>query len=172
MVRLIESAQNYDFNYLLEKYDYPNYAKYKNNNKILYHNTWIDNVNSIVKNGLKTERSKQLEYSGNMIWCVNISGATGYGGCTVAFKNDLDNSYYEQVNDTDFILYKDIPASNILFIDTWICEESSLKRVSDIKRLVDRLGADRVKATLYKKQDQGIEFCYDIDFLIECAKNA
>lgn len=167
MIELTEKL-NFDFNYLLKKYEYPDYSKYKNQD-ILFHNTWIENIDEITKNGIKVDKSKQLEYSGNMIWCVNFSGATGYGGCTVAFRNDFDYDECEQLNSTEFAIYRDVPASDILFIDTWISDRSDLKRVSDVRGLVHRLGVDRVRNTLVKARDKGAIFFYDIDYLISRA---
>jgi hypothetical protein len=164
---LMEST-SLDFNYLLDQFEYPDYNKYKNKD-ILYHNTGTKNVYSISKQGLKIDKSTQLEFSGYMIWCESTPGLTGYGGCTVAFKNQPNNKKFERVNNTQYCIYQDIPLKDILFIDTWISDYTSLKRVSDMKRLIDKMGIDKLRSILYKKQDSGVSFFYDIDYLLEKA---
>jgi hypothetical protein len=174
MIKLVEeytSNSDYNFNYLLEKYEFPDYEKYKNNEKVLYHNTRPPMVDSISKHGLLCDKATaEIDIAGTipMIWTTISGGGSGYGGCTVAFENNSE--YFEKVNDREIVIYDDIPAKDILFIDTWICEDSSLKRVSDIRRLIRRLGVDRVKNTLYRKYDNGVKFFYDVDFLIQCAE--
>lgn len=162
---ILKEDLGFDFNYLLEQFECPNYNKYKNQD-MLYHNTKIQYVDDIANNGLRLDRSKQLEYQGNTIWCVDVPGATGYGGCTIAFRNDFANGEAEKVNDTDVLVYKNIPPKDILFIDTWISDDVGLKRVSDMKRLIDRQGVDKISNILHKKESQGVKFFYDIDYLL------
>ena len=176
MIKLIEELESYtanadyDFNYLLDKYEFPDYDKYKNSKNILYHNTDPDNVNYISKHGLLCDKAKaEIDIAGTipMIWAVDVGGGYGYGGCTIAFKNNTVD--YEKVNNTDVTLYEDIPARDILFIDTWVCEYEGLWRVSDARRLINDVGVDRYRKTLCKSYDKGVKFFYDIDYLIEKA---
>lgn len=176
MIKLIEELENYtanadyDFNYLLDKYEFPNYDKYRNNKSVLYHNTRIDRVDKISKNGLLCDvATAEIDSVGTipMIWAVDIGGSDGYGGCTIAFKNNTNN--YEKVNNTDVTLYEDVPPKDILFIDTWICDSPQLKRVSNIPKLIAKYGSDKVRSVFIKYYDRGAKFFYDIDYIIERA---
>ena len=104
-----------------------------------------------------------------MIWCVNTPGGAAYGGCTVAFNYNLTRENGNQVNDNEFNLFEDVSPQDIIFIDTWISDRNSLGRVSDVHRLINRVGEDRFRSTLLKSKERGAEFFYDIDYLIECA---
>lgn len=176
MIKLIEELENYtanadyDFNYLLDKYEFPDYDKYKNNKSVLYHNTRIDKVDKISEKGLLCDvATAEIDSAGiiPMIWAVDVGGGSGYGGCTIAFKNNTTD--YEKVNSTDVTIYEDVPTKDILFIDTWICDSPQLKRVSNIPKLIDKFGADKVRSVFMKYYDRGVKFFYDIDFLIEKA---
>jgi hypothetical protein len=174
MIKLIEeylANGEYDFNYLLDKYEFPDYDKYKNNKNILYHNTYTDRVDYIDKHGLLCDKAKaEIDFSGTipMIWAVDVGGGRGYGGCTIAFKNNATN--YEKVNNTDVTIYEDIPASDILFIDTWVCSYDWAKRVSDMPRLIKKFGVDKVREVYAKYYNGGAKFFYDLDYLIEKAR--
>jgi hypothetical protein len=176
MIKLIEELENYtanadyDFNYLLDKYEFPNYDKYRNNKSVLYHNTRIDRVDKISKNGLLCDvATAEIDSVGTipMIWAVDVGGGSGYGGCTIAFKNNTTD--YEKVNNTDVTIYEDIPPKDILFIDTWICEDVGLWRISDARRIINKVDVDRYRKTLCRKYDNGVKFFYDIDYIIERA---
>lgn len=163
---IILENDNNNFDYLLDMFEIPDYEKYKGKD-VLYHNTWLDNVDSIAENGLKTEKAKQLEYSGNMIWTTTQPGSTGYGGCTVCFDNEPNNENFEQVNDTEVVVWENIPVNKIHFIDTWISEDVALRRVSGIKKLIQKIGIDRVRKTLLAQQEKGVQFFYTIETLLE-----
>lgn len=169
MIRLVEENK-YNFNYLLSKYEFPNYEKYKGNNKILYHNTYLTNVDYISKNGLLCDKAKaEIDIVGTipMIWAVDVGGGSGYGGCTIAFENNTTN--YDKVNNTDVTLYEDIPPKDILFIDTWVCNRNHLKRVSDVPKLIKKFGIDKVREVFTKHKQSGAKFFYDIDYLLDVA---
>lgn len=127
---------------VLNNYDFPDYDSVPNNT--LYHNTHLENIDSIMKNGLKIENSKQLEYSGNMLWATSTPNQKGYGGVTVAFTLD-GISEYEQVNTDEFCIYEDIPPNNILFMDLPVCgRDFQVYRLSDIPKLVSKYGENKV----------------------------
>lgn len=138
----------------LNSYEFPNYEHIPNNT--LYHNTHLENVDSIMKTGLKIKNSKQLEYSGNMLWSTSVPNQKGYGGVTVAFTlNNISN--YEQVNLDEFCIYEDIPVDNILFIDLPVCGTTfHTYRLSDIPKLISKFGEDKVISVCNKQPDQYI----------------
>lgn len=162
---ILENIGTYDFTYLLDKYKYPQY----NIPDMLYHNTQYENVDSISKHGLRIDKARQLEYDGNFIWCVTNGGGSGYGGCTIAFKNKHNDNYVE-LNDTEYGVYEDVKASDIIFIDTWILNDESFHyRLSDMPRLIKKFGIEKNRKVIQKYLDRGVESFYDIDKLLDVA---
>ena len=142
------------YEYCLKNFQYPNYNNVPNNT--IYHNTHLEYVDAIAHNGLLISKAKQLEYSGNMTWATTLPNQKGYGGCTVAFKLDgLKDRYdYEMVNNTEYCIYKDVPAKNILFIDLPVAEVSGgIERLSDIPQLIDEYGLEKVQNVFNKYYD-------------------
>lgn len=170
---VLTEGNNYDFNYLLDKYEYPDYSKYKNDKNVFYHNTYWTNVDEISKHGLRCDKAK-AEYDAKgiipMIWAVDVPGGEVYGGCTIAFRYDLTNENGDKVNDHEYNLFEDVPPEDILFIDTWISESNGMKRLSDVPRLINKMGEDRVRKTLIRGKERGLQLFYDPDYLIEHAK--
>ena len=165
---LLKEEKQYDFNYLLDKYEIPDYDKYKGNKKVLYHNTRPLMIDDISKHGLlcsKATAEKNELGVIPMIWAVTVGGGNGYGGCTIAFINNAES--YRKVNNTEYTIYEDIPPQDILFIDTWIEPTATYGRVSDIKKYIVKMGLDRVQKTLHKAEERGLQFYYDIDYLLE-----
>ena len=139
------------YEYCLKHFMYPNYDKVPTNT--VYHNTKLYNIDSIIKNGLLTSKSRPLEYTGNMTWATTLPNQKGYGGCTVAFTLDgLDKKNCEKVNADEYCIYEDIPTSNILFIDLPVFGSSTgmLKRLSDIPKLIDKFGIEKVEQAYNK----------------------
>ena len=163
-------SSKYDFNYLLDKYEFPDYAKYENDKNVFYHNTGLWNVDSISKHGLKCDLSKAERDIGGIlpiIWATNTPYGSKYGGCTIVFRYDLTKYNGEKVNDSEYTLSEDVPPEDILFIDTWICNDNSLFRVSDAPRLIKKMG-DRYRNTLEKKyENPNYEFFYDLNKLFD-----
>ena len=59
--------------------------------------------------------------------------------------------YYEMVNDTEYCIYKDVPAKNILFIDLSVVEVGGgIERLSDIPQLIDEYGLEKVQKVFNK----------------------
>lgn len=144
------------YEYVLNNFQYPNYNKIPKGT--LFHNTHLEYVNSIAHKGLLTSQSKQLEYSGNMTWATSVPNQKGYGGCTVAFTLEgLDANVrdYEQVNNDEYVIYVDIPVKNVLFIDLPVVDGNglTLTRLSDIPRLIDRHGIDKVLKVFAKQSN-------------------
>jgi hypothetical protein len=139
------------YEYCLDNFMYPDYNRVPK--ETIYHNTHLESVNNIAHNGLLISKSKQLEYSGDMIWATTLPNQKGYGGCTVAFTLEgLEDRYdYEMVNDTEFCIYKDVPAKNILFIDLPVAEiGGGIERLSDIPQLIDEYGLEKVQKVFNK----------------------
>lgn len=162
MIRLY-IAENYEipkntYEYCLKHFMYPNYNKVPKNT--IYHNTHLEYIDSIAHKGILISKSKQLEYEGNMTWATTLPNQKGYGGCTVAFTlGGLEDRYdYERVNDTEYCIYKDISAKNILFIDLPVAYGNglSLTRLSDIPELLNHYGYDKVKKVFEKQTYQYI----------------
>lgn len=146
-----------EYDYILKKFMYPNYDKIPNN--VLYHNTHLEYAGSIARHGILISKAKQLEYSGNMTWATTLPNQKGYGGCTVAFTLDgLDKGDYEQVNNTEYCIYTDIPVKNILFIDLPVIDGNGigLTRLSDIPELIDEYGLEKVQKVFNKYGDEYI----------------
>ncbi len=154
---LIESTTiipQHIYEQVLTHFAYPNYQKSSN---ILYHNTKLNNVESILKNGLLVDKSTQLEYEGNMIWATSLTNQRGYGGVTIAFfTQKIDNM--EQVNNSEYVIYQNIPIQDILFIDLPVCGQPSgqVYRLSDIPNLITKFGVDKVIQVCSKMAQQYI----------------
>lgn len=124
---------------------------------ILYHNTSNENAISISKEGIKGGMrlhvyGKGSEAEGAGIWCVSKRGY-GYGGATITFEVDENDRDLVKQNDTEYIMYKDIPTSDIIDIDLMIsdipCNYSRTDNVnstveSDIPNAVKQWGKDKV----------------------------
>ena len=118
---------------------------------LLFHNTSQENAEIIAKEGLKADAgSKQGRgKDGDYIWATSTKNAKGYGGYTVAFIVDKDKAEQYKVNDTEYTLPFDIPASDIMFIDEPIGLNNY--RESDLKELINKFGEDKVAEVLSKK---------------------
>lgn len=131
----------------------PNYDMNIDGYKILYHNTSNDNLDSIKANGLKADagKSQGRGKDGDYIWATETPNLRGYGGNTIAFKVKADDAEPYKVNNTEYTLPFDIPADNILFIDSFVF---SNVRLSDLSDLVNRLGKQRVISTFTNNEDK------------------
>lgn len=152
----------------------PDYGMNIDGYKILYHNTSNENIDSIKTNGLKADagKSQGRGKDGDFVWATETPNLRGYGGNTIAFKVKSDDIDQYKVNNTEYTLPFDIPANDILFIDSFVFPNV---RLSDLSDLVARLGKKRVISTFTNNQDklQGysldeiINIINDIDSLNE-----
>lgn len=175
MIWLNESESGkYDFTYLLKKFGFPDYAKYANDDTIMYHNTPYRNVDSIVKNGLRCDLAKADISSTGVIkhtWATNVPyDQNKYGGCTIAFRLDTDSVRAFQQNTDQYTIIDDVTPNDIVFVDTFVSDREGLLRVSDIPRLIKRGGEQHYRDVLEQWANRGVELFYDIDTLIEYAK--
>ena len=135
------------YEYCLKNFMYPNYDKVPKDT--IYHNTHLEYIDSIAHKGILVSQAKQLEYQGNMTWATTIPNQKGYGGCTVAFTLDgLEDRYdYEMVNNTEYCIYKDIPAK---IIDLPVADD---ERLSDIPYLINEYGLEKVQEVFNEYYD-------------------
>lgn len=132
----------------------PNYnMKLDSNYIILYHNTTSNNVDSIIQNGIKCTagKSQARGLDGDFVWATSTPNLKGYGGNTVAFKIKKDIADQYKVNEDQYTIPFDIPASDILFIDRFIIDNY---RLSDIPNLVNKFGKDKVIKVFTNRQDK------------------
>lgn len=131
----------------------PDYSTKINGYKILYHNTSDENLDSIKQNGLKANAgaSKGRGKDGDFVWATETPNLKGYGGNTIAFKVAEDKAKPYKVNNTEYTLPFDIPVEDILFIDSFIFPNI---RLSDLKRLKNKFGADKIIQVFTQRQNQ------------------
>ena len=110
---------------------------------ILYHNTSNANALKINKEGiiagLEVDKyGKDSEAEGAGIWCTTIRGY-GYGGATITFEIDDSDSKLVKQNDTEYILYHNVPVDNIIDIDLVIAYDlpSNIDRTDSINTTVE-----------------------------------
>ena len=110
---------------------------------ILYHNTSNANALKINKEGiiagLEVDKyGKDSEAEGAGIWCTTIRGY-GYGGATITFEVDDSDSKLVKQNDTEYILYHNVPVDNIIDIDLVIAYDlpSNIDRTDSINTTVE-----------------------------------
>ena len=117
----------------------------------LYHNTKLANVESILANGILLAKARFPEYEGKGIWATTNEPGKGYGGRTVAFNSegyDLEN-----VGGGDYRVWQDIKPEDILFVDFFV---TSNNRLSELPKLIQRLGIDKVMQVVKSVCDKGV----------------
>ena len=138
---------------------------------ILYHNTSSENVDSILKSGIRADAGKEhgRGKDGDYVWATTTPNQKGYGGNTIAFQIDVkllaDNKHWK-ANDDEYHITKNIPAEDILFVDRPVADN---QRESDIVNLVRRLGADKVRDVLGRRKLYGGMSMDRVEELIEAA---
>lgn len=122
----------------------------------LYTNTKGKNVDSILEGGLKTKQRLQGygadPSEGSVSWFETTPNLKGYGGNTIAVDVPV-NARMQKVNDTQYTVFDDIGPENIVFVDRPAFGEY---RTSDVKGLVDKYGAEKVREVYGKSKSQNI----------------
>ena len=117
----------------------------------LYHNTKLANVESILANGILLAKARFPEYEGKGIWVTANEPGKVYGGRTVAFNSegyDLEN-----VGGGDYRVWQDIKPEDILFVDFFVTQNN---RLSELPKLIEKLGYDKVMSVVKKFCDKGL----------------
>ena len=119
----------------------------------LYTNTKADNLDAILKEGLRTDIGRDVkEYEGNMLWFETTPDLKGYGGTTIAVDIPK-NSNMSKVNNTQYTVYDNISPDNIVFIDK---PAFNHYRTSDLNELVEKYGKDKVLEVYDKSKNKSI----------------
>lgn len=124
----------------------------------LYHNTTNNKAISISKQGIiagleVSKYGKGSEAEGSGIWC-STERDYGYGGATITFKIDIDDDALWKANDTEYVVYRDIPLNEITDIDLVVasdiqCNPDRVDKMittveSDIPSAVAEWGKDKL----------------------------
>lgn len=101
-----------------------NVLKENSSTLTLYHNTSNENAIKISKEGIipglrKDAYGKGSEAEGSGVWCSTVRGY-GYGGATITFKIDKNDSSLEKENDTEYMVFRKIKPEEIIDIDLMI----------------------------------------------------
>ena len=145
----------------------------------LYHNTTNENAVKIAKEGLKGGMrldvyGKGSEAEGAGIWCSTVRGY-GYGGATITFQVNKNESELRQQNDTEYILYRDVTSSEIIDIDLVVsnipCTKHSGKFSnttveSDIPDGIKKWGKDKL-LKIFKNNAQSFVEPYNYEQLLK-----
>ena len=131
-------------------------------NKItLFHNTTNSNAIKIVREGIigglrLSAYGKGSEGEGAGICCSTERGY-GYGGATVTFEVNNNDSALMKQNDTEYIIYRNIKPEEIIDIDLMISDIPSVSRngnsgtlESDIPQAIKQWGKDKLIKVLGK----------------------
>ena len=129
----------------------------------VYHNTSYSNINDILQSGLLLSRSKSEKVSGLQLnWVATKPYANDgsdetfyYGGCTV-ICDIPDTIRYEIVNDSQAIIYDDIPPKYIVGIDYLFGTSGCPIKSSNIDDFIDEFGVDKVKRVLLQNHNPEI----------------
>lgn len=112
----------------------------------IYHNTPLDNVDSIVKNGIKADAGarKYADKSEVGVWGSSVKG-DGYGGSTIAFRMPADEAKKYMVNDTEYLIPRDIAPEDIVDVDRMLMSSGGATlRQSQIPEKIAKYGEDKV----------------------------
>lgn len=112
----------------------------------IYHNTPLYNVDSIVKNGIKADAGarKYADKSEVGVWGSSVKG-DGYGGSTIAFRMPADEAKKYMVNDTEYLIPRDIAPEDIVDVDRMLMSSGGATlRQSQIPEKIAKYGEDKV----------------------------
>lgn len=112
----------------------------------IYHNTPLGNVDSIVKNGIKADAGarKYADKPEVGVWGSSVKG-DGYGGSTIAFRMPADEAKKYMVNDTEYLIPRDIAPEDIVDVDRMLMSSGGATlRQSQIPEKIAKYGEDKV----------------------------
>lgn len=123
----------------------------------LYHETNLDNLKQILKDGISLRNS--LKYNGGCIWASDALENTNnwmYGDYAVCFEVNPKSAH--KVNEHDYQVYTDIPISNILSIYS-MSHRTEVGKVNLLKELGLNEALELVFEPLYKQLiERGFKF--------------
>lgn len=122
--------------YVIRMKEFPSYINQPKTT--LYHNTKLNNVESILKNGILMSSARYPEYEGDFIW-VTGRPSRGYGGRTIAF--DSTGYKLQDISGGDYRVMEDVKPEDILFVDFFVTETN---RLSEVPSLIEKYGYDKV----------------------------
>lgn len=117
----------------------------------LYHNTKLANIESILTNGILLAKARFPEYEGKGIWVTAKEPGKVYGGRTVAFNSE--GYELEDIGDGDYRIWQDIKPEDIIFVDFFVTQNN---RLSEMPKLIDKIGYDKVMLVVKKFCDKGL----------------
>lgn len=113
-------------------------------NTILYHNTSVNNIDNILRDGLLVSRSNSEDASNyKCIWATDRPLRLEYGGVTLQI-NLPDDIRYEE-DEGYYLIYDDIPPQYIKIIDYPLFKEKLSYKLSDIRNLMDKYPKEKIK---------------------------
>ena len=134
-IKLVNNVNPINSNKINEDFDFDRKLLYKGNNYTkevkpncirLYHQTNKDNINSIIDNGLLTNKAKHYDNPGNCIWLSkklpdNYSWNYGNSLIELDIPNELIDGYnFRQVSDNNYNCWFDIKPEyiNAIYLQT------------------------------------------------------
>ena len=128
-------------------------------NKIVYHNTYPNKLESILKYGLLVSKSNSEDVSGfKCIWATDKPSRLEFGGVTLKIELTPDIRYEKDEN--YYLIYDDIKPQYIKVIDYPLFKNKLTYKVSDIRNLVNRYSKDKIKEMISAYQD---DLIYGLD---------
>ena len=134
--------------WVLDKYVFPDYSKYENSHYLFHGTRYYDpeHLKLLSNTGLKVDFDTSEKC--NLIWACD-NGSEYKNRPMICFKKPTTNC--EQVNDTQYIITKNISPSDIVFIDPFVfIAGNTHKHLSDIPSLIKNFGVERVEKVFNK----------------------
>ena len=145
----------------------------QNNRLTLYHNTSNENAIKINNEGIIAGKrlgvyGKGSEAEGSGIWCTTEKGY-GYGGATITFQINENDSALTKQNNTEYILYRNVKPEEIIDIDLVVAninvKGGHIVTESYIPNLIDKFGKDKV-LDVFKRNENKFVRPYNYDKLV------
>ena len=133
-------------------------------NIVLYHNTSYKNLDDILKYGLLVNKSRSEEKSNFRATWVSITPVKGYGDVMLTLEIP-NNIAMEKVNDSEYVIYEDIPPKYITHI-TYPLNNLHTITNDNLSDYIRKYGKDKVREVLRKTYNKEI----GLDKVLELAK--